>query len=120
MAARRRYATVPEQMVFLAREARQEGLTFAEWWDRAVRPGLPPVLVTKPDDWMAKTVLWPSDSSDRNEWRDATMGALEGWRRAYEGIPATTNEKALMILEPLLGSIALSAPLPVKRVPAAA
>lgn len=112
MAAKRRYATVPEQMVFLAQEARREGLSFEDWWDRALRPGRPPILVTMKQPWPTGCVVWPSDSWDRNGWRDATLQIKEGWRRAYNQDPATPQENAIRILEPILTARALSAPLP--------
>lgn len=99
-------------MVALARDAIRAGVPFDTWWREAVRPGAPPILVTSEQPWPSGCVIWPSDSADRNNWRLATDRAIDGWRRAYEGVPATQQEKALRILEPLLGSAALSAPLP--------
>lgn len=114
MAARRHYATPPEQMLHLAREARLNGIAFEDWWDRAVRPGHPPILITTERPWPEGVVIWPSDSADRNHWRAATDDETvkDGWRRAYENLPAAPRESALKILGPLLAGEILSAPLP--------
>lgn len=106
MAARKRYPTPPEQMIELAEVARASGIEFEDWWREAVRPGLPPVDTSwtdavRPD----RCVIWPSDSQDCKTWRSATDGAKEGWRRAYERMPASLQEKSLTILAPALAAL---------------
>lgn len=99
MAAAARYPSPPEQMVALALQAREQGVPFEEWWETAVRPKRPPVKTSTPlPERPAGCVLWPSDSAARNEWRAATDGVRDHWGRAYDGLPQTPAEKALMTL----------------------
>jgi hypothetical protein len=88
-------------MLRLARSARALGMTFDEFWDRAVRPHRPPITMKKPvEDRPPDAVAWPRDSRDRDFWISATNAAKEGWRRAYDGEPPTTAEIALAMLGP--------------------
>lgn len=123
MPARKRYPTPSEQLLDLAREARAEGLSFEEFWDRAVPPPEPmlhkrsgkPLLdqegnqKTKPSrvlprvgDEACGAVLWPNDTRERRDAYEAAVACREGWRRAYENVPPARREKALAILSPLL------------------
>ena len=47
-------------------------------------------------------VVWPRDTYDRGVCREATLGAREGWRRAYEGEEPSRAEHALRMLAPYL------------------
>lgn len=101
MAAPPKYPTPHAQLLALAYEARAEGLDFEDFWERAVRPGLPAVTVGTPERRRpAGCVLWQRDTFDRNNARDAMEEAKEGWRRAYEGAPPTRAEMALIMLGP--------------------
>ncbi len=94
-------------MVTLAQEARLEGLSFEEFWERAVRPDLPVVTITTPPEKVPDgCVRWPSDSLDGRFWRDATREAKDGWRRAYNRLPPDPREQALERLAPALGLLA--------------
>lgn len=93
-------------MVLLARVAKLEGLDFEAFWERAVRPGMAVITTTTPvDKRPLGCVRWPSDSLDGRFWRDATREAMEGWRRAYEDLPPTPQEKALDRLAPILEAL---------------
>lgn len=106
MAAPARYPTPHAQLLRLAEDAKREGIPFEEFWDRAVRPGLPPVTYYQPEAERLKgCVVWPRDSVDRNLARAATEDSREGWRRAYEGVEPTRSERALIVLSPLLAMI---------------
>lgn len=48
----------------------------------------------------APCVIWPNDSFDRENGIAATIEAKEGWRRAYEGMPPSSPERALAMLGP--------------------
>lgn len=54
-------------------------------------------------------ILWPRDTADRRTAREATAAAREGWRRAYEGLPPSSPERALRILSPYLAAIEAAA-----------
>jgi hypothetical protein len=90
-------------------EARAEGLSFEEAWDRAIRPGKPLVMVTAKNPPVG-AVRWPTDRDDRVAWQRATNEAREGWRRAYEQAEPSRPERAITLLAPLLdrmtGSVA--------------
>lgn len=97
----------------LAAAGRRAGLTFDEWWEEAVRPGLPPVITTnrreiRPE----RCVVWPSDSQDCKSWRVATEDVRDGWRRSYEQIRPERREAALRILAPALAALLGHGPLP--------
>lgn len=94
-------------MVHLARAARADGLSFDQWWQAAIRPDRPPVMISTPAHLIPEypCVIWPTDSADRNLWRGATAQAKEGWRRAYEQTPATRPEAALNLLAPVLAMV---------------
>lgn len=101
MAAPCRYPAAHEQLLMLAREAKQEGLSFEEFWERAVRPGRSPVTWSTPESRRPEgCVVWPRDTNDRNVSIAATTAARAGWRRAYEGVPAPRRERALLSLRP--------------------
>lgn len=113
VAARRVHLSPAEQMVLLARSARSRGLTFEQWWAEAVRPDLPAILTSHsmkgkhvPDD----CVLWPSDGPEKKEWRNATLEAKDGWRRAYERMEPLTRERALLRLWTAIGSVLAGIP----------
>lgn len=106
MAARSKYPPPHVQLRRLAERARAEGVAFEEFWERAVRPGQPPVTYYKAEgDRPADAVVWSTDTTDRNLARAAVEESREGWRRAYEGEPASRPEQALIVLSPLLAMI---------------
>lgn len=119
MPAPQRYPAPHEQLLLLARRARAEGLTFDEFWARAVPPQrtrdgkplldkndlplsarrLPRVKDEEPPE---GAVLWPNDTHDRKMAYAAILASEEGWRSAYEGRPQENREAALGELAPLL------------------
>lgn len=106
MAAHQRYPSVHEQLRVLARSAQQRGLGFDEFWECAVRPGLPPVT-WRTQGRPAGCVVWPNDTFDRQCVRDATLAedVREGWRRAYYLEPPLRREAALTVLAPMLAGL---------------
>lgn len=106
MAARTKYPEPHRQLLALATRARTEGLAFDAFWERARRPGRPPVTwATAEEDRPRGCVIWPRDTTDRNISIAATDGARDGWRRAYEGIRAPRKEEALNVLRPGLEAL---------------
>lgn len=112
MPAPARYPSFHEQLSRLAAEARTDGVPFEVFWREVVRPGKPPITFRTEDPpmrWselfgrpLPTVVVWPTDTGDRNECREAAEYAREAWRRAYEGVPPTRGEQALALLAPLL------------------
>jgi hypothetical protein len=101
VAAPQKFPAVHEQLRELALEARREGLSFDEFWQRAVRPGRYPVLtwrhVGRPASWVGEwppldTVRWPNDTHDRQialeVHRDPVV--VKAWRAAYYGQDSDT------------------------------
>jgi hypothetical protein len=59
-----------------------------------------------------EAVRWTRDRRARREWTTALAATQEGWRRAYEGQPATVGEAAVRLLADALadeGSLAAAA-----------
>lgn len=108
MAARMKYAPAHSQMLDLAVVARREGLSFDEFWVRAVRPGRSPVTVGTEDP-PRGAIRWPRDSGDRAVAITATNAARDGWRRAYEGLEPSGPERALALLSPWIDRLAETA-----------
>lgn len=127
MPAPQRYPTPGEQLVLLAVQAREEGLSFDEFWERAVptqepirhktsgrvltdaegRPRLRPCRVLpRVGEEAPGAVLWPRDTRDRRDAYEATCAMKEGWRRAYEKEPPTPAERAMSALRPFLAALA--------------
>jgi hypothetical protein len=105
VAARARYPSAHEQLLGLAVVAREEGLAFAAFWARAVRPSKPPVTWQTPEERRPYgCVVWPRDTTDRNAARAVTDSAevRSGWMRAYEGWAPTRGDLALQTLAPWL------------------
>lgn len=101
MPAQQRYDAPHEQLRDLGVEAKREGLSFEEFWARSVRTGESPAVTTESARTIeppAGAVVWPRDSIDHANARAAINGTKEGWRRAYEGEPATQGDRALLIL----------------------
>lgn len=99
MAPPQRYLSPAKQLLALGKRAKAEGLSFEEWWERAVRPGQPPVTTRKLAEGVPVTaVVWPSDTADRATEQAATEAMREGWRRAYEHLPPTVGERAMLAL----------------------
>lgn len=76
-------------------QSKLEGLTFEEAWTRAVCPGRRTVLANT-ENAPATAVRWPTDSSDRASWQAAIEDVKDGFRRAYQGRPATRRERAVV------------------------
>lgn len=80
------YPTAWVQLRELAVDARLRGCAFDEFWEAAVRPGLPPLTWRKPDDWLPGTVVWANDAKIRQDDRAAILATRAQWERAYYGI----------------------------------
>ena len=101
MAPPQRYPSPAKQLLELGRRARAEGLAFDEFWNRAVRPGQPPLSSRTPavrTGEISDAVVWPSDTADRAAEQAAAEAMREAWRRAYEEEPPTKGEQAIMRL----------------------
>ncbi|HEX7088748.1 MAG TPA: hypothetical protein VF192_01360 [Longimicrobiales bacterium] len=106
MPAPSKYPTAHEQLRLLAEAARRDGLSFQRFWELAVRPGQPAITWSTPaGERPPRCVVWPRDTTDRKLSIAATLGAKDGWRRAYEGVPPSGPEKALQLLAPLMQSL---------------
>lgn len=105
MGAPLKYPSAHEQLLKLAKVARAQGVPFDEFWKTAVRPGQRPYTWGKPSaprEIPEGVVIWPQDADDRQVVMAATMGARQGWKRAYNGMEATPRERALGALRPML------------------
>lgn len=102
MPNQQRHAFPHEQLRDLGIQARREGLGFEEFWLRAVRPDLSPIITTETPDPPPHAVVWPRDSTDRNNSMTAAIASKEIWRNAYENRPPTKSEEALSLLRSLL------------------
>lgn len=90
-------------MLELGRIARREALDFDHFWERAVRPGLPPITPRcSPNAIPPGAVIWPSDTADRSDAVKATEECKETWRRAYCFEPPTAGDLALANLHAVL------------------
>ena len=94
-----KYEPAHRQLRRLMTEAREEGLTFDEAWERAIRPACKLVTTEtpheeRPDD----CVVWPKDTDSRRLIRTAVLEGKEAWRRGYDREPATPAELALIRL----------------------
>jgi hypothetical protein len=101
VAPHRRYPDPLTQLRLLAIEARREGVDFDAFWQRAVRPGLPPVLANESPS--ADVVRWPTDREDRAQFLKALEATEHAWRCAYEGLPAP---RAIRAVESLYEALA--------------
>lgn len=99
MAATRVHATPAEQLFKLAGQARREGLTFDEFWIRACRFESKPIVRTNSPAHPHGSVQWPSDKRECRSWQDAIREIEGGWRRAYENLPPSEPEAALVYLD---------------------
>jgi hypothetical protein len=107
MPAPTKYPVAHEQLLELARAARAEGMDFDSFWERAVRPGMVAITWARPEEKRpVGCVVWPSDTADRQIAVAATLGAREGWRRAYDQIPMKAREAALGRIRPGLEALA--------------
>lgn len=86
-------------------QARREGITFEDFWFRAIRPGqkLVTTETARKADPPPGAVVWPMDSADRANFIAATNAAKEFWYRAYEHLPPNRGELAMSRLRGLLG-----------------
>lgn len=104
MAARQKYPTAHDQLRVLAVTARAEGLSFECFWERAVRPGRPPVTWrTPPARRPEGCVVWPNDTFDRQTSVGATLDPVvrSGWERSYLQLDPLPADRAFAILAPL-------------------
>lgn len=97
MAPPRLYKPPHEQLYELLVEARVEGLSFEDAWVRAMRPGKPIIMVTAEDP-PHGAIRWPTDSKERIAWQGALRSVKDSWRRTYQGRPATSRERAAVVL----------------------
>jgi hypothetical protein len=107
VAARPKYPTPHAQLGELMVEARREGLTFDEFWDRAVRPGRSPVVFRSAEEGRpAGCVVWPNDTADRRDALEVIRDPLvkDGWRRAYERQPERRQDRGLSALAGLIAA----------------
>lgn len=94
-----KFTPATRQLRLLLEEAREEGLTFEEAWERSVRPGVKLITTNTPDhERPPACVIWPADTRDRQVIRTITLEQRPTWERSYEGIPATPAELALVKL----------------------
>lgn len=111
MGAHLRYEPAYRQLLALAIEAREEGLPFPEFWDRAIRPGLRVITWKVPEARRPHgCVVWPNDTLERRIARASVLEVRDAWRRAYDREPATRGERALTLLSPLLDAATDAAP----------
>lgn len=116
MAAPQKYPTAHLQLRELAELALLDGTPFDVFWERAVRPGRSPVTwaSSPPPDEVARIlnecVIWPRDTFDRNVSMVAILDSREAWRRAYEGVPPTRFERALIVLAPVIARLGAAEP----------
>jgi hypothetical protein len=96
--ARQRYDAPHEQLRQLGVEAKREGISFKDFWERSVRPGVSPLITTETPAPPTYAVVWPRDSGDRANAITAIRGTEDGWRRAYEEVPPAPRETALAVL----------------------
>lgn len=102
MAPRPTYDPPHVQLGELMVIARRRGLSFEQWWEEAVRPHKPLIMVTHPSP-PPGAVRWPTDRNDRVTWQAAIRSAKAGWRRVYERKQPTRQEEALRYLGEDLG-----------------
>jgi hypothetical protein len=107
MAAHARYSTPPEQLVEVGALARRQGLSFEQFWARAVHPvwpdGKPRLVTMRTEDPPALAVCWPNDGEERKLWRMAVIGTEDVWRSAYERRDPSAPALAVYRLQPLGG-----------------
>lgn len=107
--AHQRYPAPHEQMLVLARQALAAGLTFEEFFDRAVPPlkerrsdGSPVPRTPLPRVGRGAPgpgqVLWPRDTWERKIAYEAALDSREGWRSSYDGLTAKKSESAFATL----------------------
>ena len=111
------------QLRILAVKARREGLSFQEFWDRAI-PVSPKarrsrdkdreVILRNPGDRLPMigdpgvsqhVVLWPRDPTGAKIEYSAIISMKDAWRRAYERGPVSPQEQALSVLSGFLDSL---------------
>jgi hypothetical protein len=89
-------------MLELGREARGEGLSFDEFWERAVRPRQPALTPRRLGKGRYKdlvgAVIWPSDTAERHDAQEAMYRCRDVWQRAYNLEPPTAGDQAIAML----------------------
>lgn len=97
MGAHAKYPAPHVQLLELLREAKRAGWPFEYAWELALRPNRSIVMVTHPNP-PPFAIRWPTDKNDREASRQAIVWSKDGWRRAYEGAPASRSERAVQHL----------------------
>jgi len=94
-----RYDSPARQMLELGRIARSEGLSFEEFWQRAVRPGKPALTPRRLGKGRYKdlvgAIIWPSDTAERTDAQEAMLRCKAVWRRAYNREAPTQGDQAV-------------------------
>lgn len=102
MAPPQRYESPAKQLFELGRLARAEGLTFDEFWQRAVRPGEPALTPRRLGKGryadLVGAIIWPSDTAERTDAQESTDRTKDTWRRAYNREPASPGDHAVALL----------------------
>ncbi len=102
MAPPERYPSPAKQMLELGRQARTEGLTFEDFWERSVRPGQPALTPRRLGKGryanLVGAVIWPSDTAERTDAQEAMYRCRDVWKRAYNLEPATPGDRAMATL----------------------
>lgn len=104
MSPPRRFPTSIEQLFVLLAASRRSNEPFKDAWERVVKPDGPLVL-TSTRHAPAGVLLWPSDYPTRSIDREAILATRDTWRRAYDRIEPTTQERALVALLPALDGV---------------
>lgn len=94
MPAPAKYPYIPDQLRESALAAKALGMSFDAWWVEARRPGCKAITV-KDETPPVFAVRWPTDSADRRLWLAAVDSSKDGWRDAYDGMPAQPRHEAL-------------------------
>lgn len=95
------YSSPHEQLREIGIKAKRQGVSFEEFWTRALRPGISPLITTETVRTVeppSGAIVWPKDSADRANVMSAVTSSEEIWRRAYEDLPQTPGERAMEVL----------------------
>lgn len=89
-------------MFELAVKARAEGMSFEDFWERAVRPGQPALTPRRLGKGAYKdlvgAIIWPSDTAERDDAQEAMFRCKDVWGRAYDREPMTPGDQAIALL----------------------
>jgi hypothetical protein len=101
MAPPRRYARPEQALVGLLAEARRRGYSFEQAWHATVNGGGKMVMTNHPNP-PALALRWPTDRADRTVVQSAILSARGAFQRAYERLPPTPGDLAVVALHGLL------------------